>query len=126
MKEGRLNAHITNGKTEHRINLKILKWVEDGIHFMYAPALDLTGYGASEGESNESFKVMLEEFIKYTDNKKTLFAELQRLGWKVNKKKVTPPAYDELLRQNDTFRELSNMPGVVSSQTSVGLGLALA
>lgn len=57
---------------------------EEGINYIYSPALDLTGYGKNVKEAKESFEVTLKEFIDYTDNKKTIFDELEHLGWLVN------------------------------------------
>lgn len=66
-------------------------WEEEGIHFVFAPALDLTGYGNSEEEAKRSFEVTLAEFLQYTNNKQTFYDELEHLGWSVNRKKKTYP-----------------------------------
>ena len=77
-------------------------------------------------DDDKMSRKVLEEFVKYTDNKKTIYKELERLGWTVNKRKkrVHPPDSEQLLEDNETFRELSNRPGVVKSKTQVGLALA--
>ncbi len=126
MLSGRLNARINRGNHHFDIKLSLLKWNEDNIFYVYAPALDLTGYGNNQMEAEDSFKIMLEEFIKYTDNKKTIYKELERLGWMVNKRKkrVHPPEHDQMLEDNETFRELSSMPGVKSTHTRIELALA--
>ena len=115
-------------RKQHKINieLNILSWEDDGVFFQYSPALDLVGYGSNEKEAGESFKAVLNEFVNYTDNKKTIYIELERLGWTVNKKKhrVTPPTSEQIFEDNETYRDLRNKPGVRIQQTSVGLALA--
>ena len=94
-----IKASINRGDHLVNINLNILSFEEAGIYYVYSPALDLTGYGNSEIEAKNSFQVMLEKFIHYTENKKTVYKELERLGWTVNtkKKRVHPPLEEEML-----------------------------
>ena len=33
--------------------------------FTYSPSLDISGYGYTKDEANESFNITLEEFFKY-------------------------------------------------------------
>jgi hypothetical protein len=56
------------------------------LHFVYAPALDVTGYGLNEKEAQNSFVISLEEFLDFTQKKGTLNSELERMGWKLNRK----------------------------------------
>lgn len=122
----RIDAKIVNGRHTHHINIPILNWQEDGLFYVYAPSLDLTGYGNTAKEADDSFTTTLTEFVKYIENKGTMYTELQRLGWTVNekKKRVHPPEHEQLLEDNETFRELSNMPGVISGSTDLQLALA--
>ena len=121
-----IKATFQRGDSVLNIELQILMFEEDNIHFVYSPALDLTGYGKSESEAQQSFSVMLEEFVKYTENKKTVYKELMRLGWTVNekKKRVHPPLEEQLLEDNETYRDLQNNPKVFKSSTKLGLALA--
>lgn len=121
-----IRASIHRGDHLVNIELNILIFDEDGIKYVYSPALDLTGYGNSEEEAMGSFKVVLEEFVHYTENKKTIYKELERLGWTVNPKKrrVQPPADEQLLEDNEIYRDLKNMPNVSHSSTNVGFALA--
>lgn len=90
------------------LGLVLLAFQEDKIHFAYCPAFDLTGYGNSEEEAYESFQHALEEFLRYTVNKKSLFEELERLGWKIKKsKRITKaPSIDELISSNEHLQEI--------------------
>jgi len=107
-----IKASFTNPKGNIEVRLSLILFKEDNIHYVYSPALDLTGYGKTEKEASDSFELMLKEFIKYTTNKKTLFDELKRLGWRVsgtkNKRKVSAPSMAELLRDNEQFNEIVN------------------
>ncbi len=66
------------------IGLSLLAYLDEGLHVIFSPALDLFGYGNTEKEARASFDETLEEFLRYTTNKGTLQAELLRLGWKAN------------------------------------------
>lgn len=107
------------------VGANVLLWKEDGIHYAFAPSLDITGYGKTEVEAKRSFEVMLDEFLDYTHNKGTIFKELERLGWTVNKKKkrVKAPDHLELLEDNPDYREITNRPGVKHMQREVALAL---
>lgn len=48
---------------------------------IYSPALDLSGYGNTINEAKESFKIALEEFIRYTLNENTFNDVMKKLGW---------------------------------------------
>lgn len=91
-----------------KVLLDIIQFEENGVQIVFAPALDLSGYGKTDAEAKESFEVTLNEFIRYTVNKGTLFEELIRLGWEVKKRKkvVVAPAMDALLEQNDQLKEI--------------------
>ena len=64
---------------------------EQGIHFVYSPHLDLTGYGHSLTEAKTSFEVVFEDFLEYTIKKATLGSLLQKMGWKKQKGTLKKP-----------------------------------
>lgn len=114
------------GKGTLEVGLSIMIWEDDGgIHYCYSPALDITGYGKSEDDAKASFENTLEDFVSYTHNKKTIFEELERLGWTVNKKKkrAMPPSEAQLLEDNENYQELSNRDDVRKENTKVELAL---
>lgn len=121
------NLHAQYKVEKHRVDIQldIITWSEDKISYHYAPALDLTGYGNTSEQAAESFKIQLEEFVQYTLNKKTIYDELERLGWTVNKKKkrVVAPAEAELLADNETYRDLIKMQGTQKASTNLELTL---
>lgn len=53
---------------------------------------------------------MLQEFVVYTKRKKTIFAELERLGWAVNKnrRRVIAPDMLDMLKENDELKDVMN------------------
>ncbi len=74
---------IRKSKKGVLINILILNFQdESGVHYVYAPQLDLTGYGESPEEALASFDIVLKDFFDYGIKKKTLDAELRRLGWR--------------------------------------------
>lgn len=103
-------GNLKNGQSGINTKLSLLSFVEDNIHIIYSPALDLSGYGSTEEEAKQSFEVVLSEFIGYCMNKKTLFEELKRLGWDVQggKKhpKIKSPDWSDLIKSNS---ELENI-----------------
>ena len=70
---------------------------------LFSPTLEVYGYGKNEKEAHTSFEICLAEFFTYTQNKKTFFSELKRLGWTVKKrkKKYEAPSFSKMLRKND-------------------------
>lgn len=107
------------------VSLDLISWEENKIHFQYSPALDITGYGNTHQEAKESFQIQLKEFVNYTLNKGTVYDELERLGWTVNKrkKKIVAPEDAELLADNETYRHLIKMEGINKSSTNLELSL---
>ncbi|TDG35162.1 hypothetical protein EZJ43_14775 [Pedobacter changchengzhani] len=121
----RVNAVYDRGNKKIEITLDLLYWIDDDIHFYYSAALDLTGYGESEDEARSSFQTTLNAFVDYTDNNKTVFAELERLGWTTNKtkKRINPPSEEDMLLDNDTYKQLLERPDIVHSETNFGFAL---
>jgi len=126
MDKRRANAKYSDGRQNVELSVSIFLWEEDSIFYVYSPALDITGYGVSKEEARESFEIILEEFIKYTHNKKTIFKELENLGWAVNKRKkrVVSPDFEDLLSENEHFRHLYKSKDLVRDSSNVNLQLA--
>ena len=92
------------------IKLPLYIWQEGNLFFRYLPSLEILGYGENEEIANSSFEITLSEFLNYTFNKMTVFDELERLGWTVNrnKKRICEPNVDDLISDNLFFRNVSN------------------
>lgn len=126
MDKKRANAKYSDGKKNVELNVSIFLWEEDSIFYVYSPALDITGYGLSKEEARESFETVLHEFVVYTHNKKTIFKELENLGWAVNKKKkrVISPDFEDMLSENEHFKHLYKSKELERDSSNVNLELA--
>ena len=103
----RHTSEYRDGHNWINVKLSLIEFEENGLHFVYSPALDLTGYGKTEEEAKESYNLAMEEFIKYTTNKETVYQELERLGWTISKKKkVTAPSLSALLQSRSYLEEI--------------------
>lgn len=90
--------------------LSIIAFEEDGVTIFYSPALDLNGSGYSLNEAKASFWETLNEFLRYSFAKGTLWKELERLGWRVKGKKTNrklkAPDFADLLKSNKEFEQI--------------------
>lgn len=103
-------GNLGDGKTGIRTELSLIYFVEEGTHIIFSPALDLSGYGNSETEAKESFQIVLQEFISYGMNKKTLLRDLEDHGWKVKGSKSKPqiqgPDLADMLKANNELEDI--------------------
>ncbi|MFA5300388.1 MAG: hypothetical protein WC389_19560 [Lutibacter sp.] len=121
------NLHISadlgfnNGK--YHVGLSLVEFKEEDVTIIYAPALDLSGYGYSSVEAKNSFSEALHEFFRYTNNKKTLDKVLKKLGWSIKgskkKPKFNPPKDSELVTLNPMFNEIVNKKNYKVSREDV-------
>jgi len=101
------SSQYRDGRNWVNVKLSLIEFEEDGLHFVYSPALDLTGYGKTEVEAKESYDIAMEEFLTYTTHKETVFKELERLGWTISKKKkISAPSLPELLQSRSYLEEI--------------------
>lgn len=49
-----------------KVNLAVMLYTEDNIHYAFCPALDLYGYGYTDDEAKKSFEVCLSEVVRYS------------------------------------------------------------
>jgi hypothetical protein len=71
-------SRYEDGRNLISAKLSLIEFEEGGLFFVYSPALDLTGYGKTEKDARDSYNLAMEEFLRYTTNKKTAFKELER------------------------------------------------
>lgn len=92
------------------VKLSLFTFIEDNVHVVYSPALDLYGYGNDEHEARHSFETALGEYVKYTNNKKTIEKDLKKYGWKIDKqnKILNSPDVVTMLETNESFRNIVN------------------
>lgn len=107
MKHSKITGHFNHGNNHIDVHLGLIFFEEEGKHFVYTPALDITGYGNSEDEAKNSFEETLKEFLRYTSNKDTLKKELKKLGWKVTPKvKIKAPSLVDMINNNEYLAEI--------------------
>lgn len=110
MQQGNLKGEKKIGTKSEKVDLQVLFFEEDNIQYAYMPSFDLTGYGNTAAEAKESLTIVLDEFLRYTLNKNTLFLEMQRLGWKI-KSKTKPmyaPQMSDLINTNEQLKDIVN------------------
>jgi hypothetical protein len=110
MKQQRTKGAYTDSKNQVVFDLPVVSYEEDKLQVIYAPSLDVFGYGKTERDAMDSFKIALEEFIRYTTNKKTLTKVLENMGWVVKPKKrmFKAPSLGYLIDENKQFNEIFN------------------
>lgn len=120
-----VNTKDFEEKKNVEFKLSLFSWDEDSVFYVYAPALDLTGYGLNKEEAKESFQTVLNEFLVYTHDHKTIFSELEKLGWTVNKKRkrIVSPDFEDMLSDNRHFKSLYKSKDLVKETSSVNLEL---
>lgn len=116
-KRGKVEGLYNDGRHRIEFSLSVYTWEQEGVYFVYSPALDIVGYGNNNLEAESSFSITLEEFNKYVTNKGTVFDELEDLGWLVNrkKKKFTQPDFEDIKNDNEDFMDIIKS-GIASEQ----------
>lgn len=106
----RFSKKFNQTKGNYEVSLSLIIFKEDNAVIAFCPTLDLSGYGDSQTEAIKSFEFALEEFLRYTTNKKTINKVLSRLGWKQNIKQKTfsPPVLSDLLNKKYMANIINN------------------
>lgn len=95
-----------------KVKILLIHFIDDdGIHIVYSPHLDQSGYGKTYKEAQASFKIACGDFIDYTMKKKTLGKVLSELGWKIKgtirrPKKISVPDMSHVIRENHYVSEI--------------------
>ena len=123
MQEINLSQEKKNRSNSMKVNLQVFLFEEDNIYFAYMPSFDLTGYGETAEEAKESLTIILDEFLRYTSDKKTLLIEMQRLGWDIKdkKKSMRAPQISDMINSNEQLKEIINSKQYTASnyQTNI-------
>jgi len=110
-KTGHFQGEWRSNKDQILVNIPLISFLEDDKYIVFCPALDISGSGNSESEAEDSLNITLGEFFLYTTRKKTLTAELTKMGWTIKKslrKPMVPPSMSRLLEDNDEFSRIFN------------------
>lgn len=123
-RQGTIKGHWVSGKNEIECTLPLIIFEEDNSIIAFCPALDLSGYGTTEAEANHSFEETLSEYFRYTVNKKTLAADLEKNGWQIRKnlhKRPIPPSMGQLLESNEDFKRIFNTHDFRKRNTTINI-----
>ncbi len=104
-------GELKTQKGNIKAKLELYSFIEDDVHVVYCPALDLSGYGYDLEEAKKSFSEVFSMHFSYCINKNTLHDDLKKHGWSVRSKKskdIKAPAYEDLIKNNEAFREILN------------------
>ena len=110
MKHVELKAKWQQGKNSIKVNVPVMIFEEDGMQIAYIPVLDISGYGKTEKDAQESLNHSLTEYFSYTINKNTLIKDLKAHGWTI-KKKTKPfiaPEITDLINRNEYLHDIVN------------------
>jgi predicted RNase H-like HicB family nuclease len=103
----KINAEYEDSSKKIHVRVSVIEFQEDEVYFVYSPTLDITGYGKTREEAANSYSETLEEFVRYTAVKGTVFEELKKLGWSVkNKKNIKAPTMADLVKTRDYLNEI--------------------
>ncbi|WP_420580859.1 hypothetical protein [Reichenbachiella sp.] len=106
----RASGKLKTKKGVYEVSMPLVEFKEDDHFIVFAPSLDLSGYGKSAQEAKESYLEALDEFMRYTANKGSLDKALTELGWQLKSKKsiktYIPPNHSKLIDQNPTYHEI--------------------
>lgn len=123
-----LHGSIKIGNGQWDLNVPVVQFNEDNVEILYAPSLDCTGYGHNYEAAKESLKISVEEFFRYTHNKKTIDKVLLSLGWTRLKstskhKNFTSPENTDLISNNSLYSDIVNTKNYRSFSEALTLEL---
>ena len=123
MQELHLSGEKNFGGKSVKLNLPVIFFQEENMHYAYIPSFDITGYGVNDKSALESLTVTLDEFLRYTINKNTFLLELKRLGWKIKSKKkpMVAPQMSDLINSSEQLREIVNYKHYSTSDFQVNV-----
>ena len=110
MKQAGLKGSWNRGNDSIKVAVPVMFFEENGTHIAYIPILDVSGYGESEVEAQESLKYSLDEYFSYTVSKGTLLEDLKAHGW-IIKKKTKPfiaPDITDIINKNEYLHNIVN------------------
>jgi hypothetical protein len=121
------SADFNSNKTQYYVSVGIVQFKDTGNYVLFAPALEVYGYGKTVGEARASFALSMQEFLEYTDNKGTLEKELTRLGWSIKgskrNKRFKVPEFSELLVSNDRLTDILNNRDVRTYKADIPMAM---
>lgn len=102
-----MNPIIRRGRSRVHATIQLFATKEGRYWVAVAPALRVTGYGKTEEQALDSFKVELEMFLEEAIEKRTLHDLLIQYGWTLNREFALPPSTEipvELLGKGEAIQ----------------------
>ena len=103
------DAEMQISKGKLKAHLDLYSFLENNIHIIYCPALDMSGYGESEEDAQKSFEEVFTSSMKYMVNKSSLHDDLKKHGWNVRGKKshdLKSPKFEDMYKANKDFKDI--------------------
>ncbi len=127
-----MSQYIFEGKYEKsageiKVKLFLIHFIdENGIHLIFSPHLDITGYGNTIEDARSSFEIVLEDFVDYTLKEKTLGKVLSNLGWKIdeihkNPRRLLAPSITSVIKDNQYVSDIFDKYQVNTFHQEVGI-----
>ena len=89
--------------------LDVVLYEEEGVFYVYAPALELCGYDTTEEGAKNSFETVFQEYLKYGVENGTLQDDLKEHGWHLRKSmEFDSPQFLVVLRHNKQLQGVIN------------------
>lgn len=111
---------IVRNRNYLEIQVPAIYFEEEGIYYAAVPALDITGYGNSEKEAQDSLELMIDEFIKDAQDDNILEKELVRMGWK-RLPEIKFPQLSDIISRNDQIKNIIDNKSVRTGRVGVNV-----
>lgn len=106
-----MTNRIFNNKDAILLQLDVVIKKEGDYYIAYCPALEITGYGKTVEDAQNSFDIEVEIFFEETQKNGSLERYLLRNGWRLQQ---SPKAYYEPPRQ-----DMSRLSSILKDSESV-------
>src|ERR1035437_7088153 len=106
MSEFILEAEMQLPKGHLKARLDLYAFLDNNIHIVYCPALDMSGYGKTEEDAQKSFEEVFSTSMLYMIHKSSLHDDLRKHGWNVRGKKshdLKSPKFEDMYKANKDF-----------------------
>ena len=97
---------ISINEKQINVELALYLFMEDKLYIAYSPSFDLSAAGKTADEALNEFNKIFKLHIEYCLENKTLFADLKKYGWILDKTKAKAPNVLQLLDKNNTFKDI--------------------
>ena len=123
-KKESMQDYVRIGNDSLETALSIFRFEENGSKIVYAPSLNVIGYGKTYDEADSDFEFCLSEFFRSTMSNGSFEREMEKLGWRMDKQLMTAPTMQELLPRDAIFLEMFNNLNYRKQNRSMSLSLA--